>query len=261
MKRKWLIVLAALILVLPGLLLSSSCTSSERDLRPRAAIIDQVYVLQPNQAFIAEVTELLEAHGFRVDVYQGKEVTVDFYRELARYGYRLIIFRVHAGILEVGEGPEKEITEGTWLFTDEAYSMAKYPSEQLTDQLGAARIDETQPWVFAVGAGFITRSIRGEFPDTAIIMMGCSTLYHTDLAQAFIQKGASAYLGWHATVDLSYVDEATLSLIRMLVAQRLTVDQAVRETMAEMGPDPTWRAALKYYPLGSGKQTITQLTK
>ena len=38
-------------------------------------------------------------------------------------------------------------------------------------------------------------------------MMGCPCLYFDDLAQAFMEKGASAYLGWDAAVDLSYLDD------------------------------------------------------
>ncbi|TET88142.1 MAG: hypothetical protein E3J34_00925, partial [Dehalococcoidia bacterium] len=56
-------------------------------------------MLKPNQAFIDKMTQVLEAYGFKVDTYQGDEVTVDFYRQLPTYGYNLIIFRAHSGLL------------------------------------------------------------------------------------------------------------------------------------------------------------------
>ncbi len=261
MNRYLLIALAVLILALPEPILFGSCSPPAPDLETKAAIIDQLYVLRPNQAFIDKTTEVLETYGFRVDIYQGDEVTVDFYQRLARYGYKLIIFRVHSGILSIRQDSELKITEGTWLFTAEGYNIAKYAKEQLTKQLGKARINENHPWVFAVGAKFVSQSMKGQFPNTVIIMMGCSSIYLDDLAQAFIQKGASVYLGWQATVDLSYVDEATVSLIHKLGAEQLMVKKAVIETMAEKGADPVWGAVLKYYPVESGNQTITKLIK
>ena len=261
MNRHLIIALAALILALPGLILFSNCSPLSSDHKARAAIIDQLSVLRPNPVFINRITEVLETSGFSVDVHQGDEITVDFYRKLAKCGYKLIIFRVHSGILGIRHGSELKITERTWLFTNETYNMAKYATGQLTKQLGKARINKDYPWVFAIGSKFIDQSMEGKFPNTVIIMMGCSSLRLDDLAQAFIQKDASAYLGWNATVDLSYVDEATVSLMQKLSTEQLTVEKAIIETMAEKGPDPTWGAVLRYYPTKSGAQTISELVK
>ena len=122
-----------------------------------------------------------------------------------------------------------------------------------------ATISEDYPWVFAIGAEFVTRSMEGQFTNTAIIMMGCSCLYLEDLAQAFIDKGASTYLGWNASVGLDYVDKAAIKLIGNLCTKGMTVKQAVTKTMAEVGPDPDYHAHLKYYPAKSGSQNIQEL--
>ncbi|MFC2042163.1 hypothetical protein ACFLTV_01485 [Chloroflexota bacterium] len=224
--------------------------------KPRSAIIDQLYNLQPNEALISEVTQQLEDYGFGVDLYQGDEVTVDFYRQLPSYGYSLIIFRVHSGIL----GPQGRMIERTRLFTNEPYSETKHVTEQLTEQLVKARINEHYPWVFGIESRFIKASTEGRFRDTVVIVMGCATLYLDDMAQAFIQKGASAYLGWDATVGLGYVDEATSILITNLCAD-LTISKAVAETMDVVGPDPDYIAYLRYYPRESGDQTIKALAR
>jgi len=129
----------------------------------------------------------------------------------------------------------------------------------LSDQLAKARIDEYHPWVFGIGDEFVTQSMEGELGNTVIIMMGCSCLYLDDLAEAFINKGAAAYLAWVATVDLDYVDDATLSLVENLCTKELTVRKAVVETMAEKGPDPHHGAELNYYPPQSGSKTLRQL--
>jgi len=51
----------------------------------KAAIIDQLYVLQPNQDFIEQTTQELEDYGFEVDLYQGDEVWDHHMRFPTRY--------------------------------------------------------------------------------------------------------------------------------------------------------------------------------
>jgi len=258
MKRCPFVALVVLILLSPGLFVSG-CVAPSTNGEAEAAIIDQLYSLQPNQAFIDETAEVLHAFGFEVDVYQGDEITVDFYRGLPAYGYKLIIFRAHSGVL-TREG-DSGLIQGTFLFTSEPYSQTKYISEQLSDQMAVARISEQHPYVFAIGAKFVTRSMEGEFPNTVIIMMGCTTLRFGDMGLAFIEKGASAYLGWDASVDLNYVDGAALDLISNLCTKGMTVEQAVVRTMTEVGPDPTYNAWLHYYPEESGSHTIAELIR
>ena len=221
----------------------------------KAAIVDQLYSLQPNEAAIKQMTQELADYGFEVDVYQGDEVTVDLYRQLPGHGYKLIIFRAHSGLL----GREGEIIKKTCLFSNEPYSQTRHVTEQLTEQLAMARISEHYPWVFAIGSKFVTQSMEEEFDNTVIIMMGCSCLYLEDLATAFIDQGASTYLGWDAAVGLDYVDKATPILITNLCTKRMTIKEAVYETMAEVGADPDYHACLEYYPAISGSQTIGEL--
>jgi hypothetical protein len=101
--------------------------------------------------------------------------------------------------------------------------------------------------------------MEGKFDNTVIIMMGCSCLYLEDLATAFIDQGASTYLGWDVSVGLDYVDEATPILITNLCTKGMTIKEAVDETMAEVGADPDYHACLKYYPAKSGSQTVKEL--
>jgi len=219
---------------------------------PRAAIVDQLSSIQVNEAFIAEITRELEEYGFQVDLYQGDEIDVDFYRELPTHGYKLIVFRAHSGILAEHE----EIHWQTLLFTNEIYSRARHWADQFDGRLAMATVGEDYPMVFGIPPQFITESMKGNFDDTVIIMMGCSGIHMRDLAQAFIEKGASAYLAWNATVDLYYVDEATAYLVRQLCSEELTIKEAVDSTMAVIGLDPQYQAGLEYYPLGIGDRTL-----
>jgi hypothetical protein len=222
----------------------------------KAAIVDQLYSLQPNEDFITEVTGDLKDYGFEeVDVYQGDDITVDFYRNLPGYGYKLIVFRAHSGLMEVAEG----VIPVTYLFTNEPYSSLKHVPEQLDEQLTMVQVADDYPVLFGIAPKFITQSMKGNFHNTLIIMMGCSCLYFDDLAQAFMEKGSSTYLAWDASVDLDYVDRATISLVKNLCSESLSVRKSVELTMDTEGPDPEYNAWLHYYPAQSADKTLEEL--
>lgn len=245
--------------VLSGLFTIFGCSAltTNTSTRAKAAIIDQLYTRHPNQVFIDQTTQYLEDYGFEVDVYRGDAVKVDLYRELPTYGYKLIIFRVHSGLL----GVDPKVTNRTWLFTAEPYSELRHVTEQMSDELTYARISEHEPWIFAVSAKFITQSMKEQFNKTAIIMMGCDCFHFRDLAQAFIQKGASTYMAWDFSVGVNYVDDATTALIENLCLKELTLGTAVAKTMNEKGPDLKHGSVLKYYPPQTGAKTLRQLIK
>ena len=253
------LVLAA---VLAVLILSSGCGSPEREVEGSgtAAIIDQLYVLESNQAFVNEATLILESYGFEVDLWQGFDVTVDFFRELPTMGYKFIIFRVHSGILLSLEEEGVRPLPTTYLFTAENYSTTRYISEQLTDKVSNAVMVEDYPLVFAVNSDFI-RETKGEFNDTVILAMGCESYSYDDMPLTFIDKGASAYLGWSHVVSLEYVDEVTLDLLGNLCTGRMTLARSIEKTMADLGKDPYFESYLKYYPEESGDRTVKKLIR
>jgi hypothetical protein len=223
----------------------------------RAVIVDQLSSMRENETFITNVTKELEDYGFEVDLYQGDEIKVDFYRQLPTHGYKLIIFRAHSGLL----AEDEKVDYRTTLFTNEGYSTAKYVAEQLHDRLVMARVGEGYPMVFGIPPKFITESMNGNFDDTAVIMMGCSGLFLEDLAEAFVAKDASIYIAWNGTVELYYVDEATPYLMRQLCSGNLTIKEVLDITMDVIGPDPEHGAGLKYYPSGIGDKTLEELIK
>jgi hypothetical protein len=221
----------------------------------KAAIIDQLYILEPNPSFVDNTTRLLESCGFTVDLWQGSEVTVDFYRKLPAMGYKLIIFRVHSGLLEDSIGGKEPAAGTTYLFTSENYSTIKYIRDQLTDKVSNAMVSDKMPLVFAVNPAFI-KSAGGRFGSTVVIMMGCESYYNDDMPEAFIEKGAAAYVGWSAPVGLEYVDNATLDLLENLCARNLPLEEGIEKTMDDAGPDPDFGAYLRYYPPSSGNRTV-----
>ena len=222
--------------------------------KPRAAIVDQLYNLRENPAFVANVTGELEDLGFEVDLYQG-DITVGFYRRLPAYGHKLIILRAHSGLM----AQNGKILRRTLLFTNEEYDRMWYPLEQLDERVAMGVGVPGHPVMFGITPKFVTESMKGEFDDTVIVLMGCAGIVLTDLAEAFIDKGASAYLAWDGPVMLRYVDEATPHLIRQLCLEKATIKEAVASTMNVIGPDREYGAELTYYPVGSGDKTLEEL--
>lgn len=221
----------------------------------KAAIVDQLSLTFPNQTFIQTVTNILEQANYTVDYYSGSQVTVDFYRNLPTHGYSLTLLRVHSTALE--RQGQKFVSSPVFLFTNENYSTSAYVYEQLTDQLGRGSYTmPLPPYYFAIAPGFVTSSMNGRFQNTTIIMMGCQSLNNPTMAEAFVEKGATACIGWNSSVSADRTDQATAYLLQHLIAQKETIKQAVDGTLKEVGPDPQDKSVLAYYPLEAGEQTI-----
>lgn len=252
MKKSFILLVIISILTLP---LLSSCLTLESARSAKAVIINQLYSVKPESTFISQVVPELNDFGFEVDIYESDDVTVELLKKLPGYGYKLVILRVHAGLL-VKEG---EMAPGTWLFTSEPHNPLKYIDERRTEKIVKARTTENQSWIFAVGSKFVNDCMEGQFDNSVILAMGCFSLYHQDLAQAFVDKGAGAYVGWTGNVGLDYDDEAMLKLIDMLCVQETNIAQAVKLVRKDLGPEPFYDTRLEYYPVASGNKTLKQL--
>jgi len=146
------------------------------------------------------------------------------------------------------------------LFTSELYSTTRYVYEQLTDQVGKAMFLEGGPTYFSILPKFVSRSMNGRFQNTTVIMMGCYGLTYPNMAQALVEKGAKIYISWDEGVVASHTDTATTHLLQHLITEKQTIEEAVAETMKEVGPDPEYNSLLTYYPLEVGEQTIENIT-
>jgi len=222
---------------------------------PKAAIVDHLSLTYPNQTFIETATNILKQAGYSVDYYPGEKVTVEFYRNLPTHRYRLIILRVHSALGEVGQPP-------VTLFTSEPYDKTKYVYEQLTDRLeGVAFSEDWERGIiyFGIMPSFVRSSMNGRFNNTIIIMMGCNGLTYTNMAKAFVEKGAKVYIGWNDYVSASHTDMATTHLLQHFLNQNQTIGKAVENTMKEAGPDPLYRSVLLAYPDGALNYTILNI--
>jgi hypothetical protein len=222
----------------------------------KAAIVDHLSLTFPNQTFMETAASILTKAGYTVDYFSGENVTVEFYRNLPTYGYRLIILRVHS---TTGGFPFISF------FTSERYTTSKYVNEQLEDRLNPVAYShvEAQEGIgyFGITPLFVELSMEGRFTDTVILTMGCEGLRQTGMATAFIGKGAKVYIGWNESVSATHTDAATTQLLKHLATEKQTIEQAVENTMQEVGPDPAYKSLLTYYPLEVGEQTIENIKR
>jgi len=249
------LILFFLVLIVKTVTSPTASLPSEPD-RIKAAIVDQIALLSPNQELIDTAVGYLGDAGFDVDIYEGEDVTVEFYKTLPARGYELIVVRTHSSNVEfIDDVPQQE--GPVFLFTGEPHDKQRYTLEHLTDQIRATKLlyDESSMF-FAIGPEFVKRSMTGRFEDTLILIGGCQSMITSGLARALVERGASAVIGWDDWVDLSHNDEAIIHLLYSLTAEGLTVEQAVEKTMSEVGPDSIYKSVLTYFPPERGGYTL-----
>ena len=214
------------------------------DTTPKIAIVDHLSTQWPRQTFNQTVQNILNQTGLQIDYYPSEDVTVDFYRDLPKHNYKLMIFRVHS----TGESSVEGTPPFVVFFTSENYSNTAHVSEQMDMRVVYVQFPNATLGYFGITPRFVTDSMEGRFNDTVIIAMGCDGLKYDTMAEAFIQKGAKAFISWNGSVSIDHTDEATVSLLRHLVTEHQTFEEAVAQTMNEVGPDPADRSILLFYP-------------
>jgi len=256
------IILAAIVLIpsifvhlMPSSPQETDFTSGE----PRAVIVDQLSLTSPNQTFSATTTNILKQAGYAVDYYPGENVTVDFFRTLASRKYKLVILRVHSTAVVFAEGTfwNAPVT----IFTSEEYNTNQYVLEQMTGQIVSAMypVPESLSY-FAITPQFIISSMRGLFNNTAIIMMGCDGLNNTHMAEAFVERGASVYIGWNKSPQAIDTDSATSRLLQRLMVQKETLNAAVQSAMEEVRHGfEDQQLLLLYHPQNVGEEKIEDI--
>jgi hypothetical protein len=214
-----------------------------------AAIVDQLSEHYQNSTFITRATTLLTSEGFSVS-YFNESIDVPLYKELVEGDYGIIIFRAHSAIRS-GE----TIVD---LFTSEEYDGNKYYDYRRDDLLSKAQYlvplgQETGQFYFAITPNFIERF--GHFSKSIIVAMGCSSLRVDcyEMAQSFIDRGATAYIGWNETVLPEDTDQETAKFLEMFISKNKTLSSSVAVTSPHTYHDPyqniTVTTKMDFYPM------------
>ena len=257
----WIVV--AIVLAIAAIAIGSRLLapqpSSVVEMDLRGVVVDQLSPEDPNDSLRSAVRGDMQAFGLSVTEYEGDEVTVETYRSLGNARPSVLLIRSHSGLLTLEGEEDQHITA---LFTNEPYSKTKYVTEQLHDRvLIVRRHEQDENLKFGVSPLFILQSMEENLSGTVVIIAGCSCLGRTDLADAFLARGASVVLSWDESVSLGYLDLATEHLMDALLAQEMTVENATVSTMVEYGEDPDFGAILLYYPVAAGRYTVAELVQ
>jgi len=205
---------------------------------PRAALIDALYSNHPNDEFTRSVNKTLREAGVKVDVYQGKEVTVEFLNRL-KGGYKLVILRMHSAL--------STTSNALYLFTAEPFFEGRYVQELNSKRVVEAFATNRSSSVFAVNWDFIKMFMTGKFDGALVVMMGCDGACDPWMTEEIINQGAIGYVAWNGKALLSHSDRAVLYLIQALYMENLPLEEAVEKTNSQIGEDPNWGSVLDCY--------------
>lgn len=201
----------------------------------KVAYIDPLYADSPG--FYDGVDVLFGGESYVFDPTLGEAVTVEHLRRI-HAGYDLIILRVHSTVND----------EMVWFFTGEEYSQDKYVLEQLADEVHPARPSLGSRRLFAVGADFVNHFMVDRFMGSVVMIMGCDGIRSTDLAQAFIDNGARLYISWDGPVTLEHTDLAFSYLLRAMIEEGMSPEDAMTYAMNTVGRDPEYNSSICMYP-------------
>jgi hypothetical protein len=242
------------IIVLSFLIFRFFVHPSEVKFSFKAAIIDQIGETYPSSTASAKefnetVTNLLRNAGFSVFYYESKSVTVNFYKELAKNNYGLIILRAHSALRQ-----NETLVD---FFTSEEFREDAHIDERNCGWLTMGSFSwEPDKFYFAITPKFI-ENLEGYFPKSIIIAMGCNSLNQscTEMAEAFMKKGAKAYIGWTSAVGMLYSDNSTMNFLRYFLAENMTINEAINK--CNKIPDPEgYYGKLACYPSAIGSYKL-----
>ena len=203
--------------------------ASHSNPHPRALVMDQLSLNYPDPSFTTNITNALNAAGYTVDYSGPSSTAVDSFRQLPKQGYDLIIIRAHTGSSQS-------------IITAEPYSQSEYIADQLAGRLVPAQVDGG-PLYFAITPKFVSQDMTGRFSESTILVMGCSALEGTqEIASAFLDKGASFFVGWDSSVSIIHTDTSTVVFAKLLSGGK-TLQEA---TAMAGGVDPVYGAKLQY---------------
>jgi len=223
-RKRWIILstILGLIIVL-GLVFSNPMLQPQAKIPLTALIVDQLAADFPDPSFVSSVTSTLESHGFNVTYCNGT-LDVNFFESLATSDYGLIILREHSAL--------RNDSSTVDLFTSEPYAPGVYDQDLENGLLALGEYYSKPDEQYFVLSSLFIEDLPGRFPNSIVIAMGCQSLKPgcEQMAQAFLDKGAKAYIGWSDVIFPQDTDTETERLVQMLLDENQTIGDAVRGT-------------------------------
>ena len=252
-QRKSLLIafaLTVLLIILVYADLSAIQSNLDQGKTLKAAIIDQLNSSHSNNTFWLTANSMFQSNGWSLHYYSGSLSSADvtFYRSLPQRAFNIVIIRSHTA-MEYSTGTLAIFTSEQW---DDEKASTTYLTDAMNDRIARVRVTLNSTAYFGITSNFV-KAMNGNFQDSIIIMMGCESLTNTKMAEAFIEKGAKAYIGWTGLVSADHTDAATQQLLKHLIVEKKTMATAITETLTEVGKDPTYESTMSYYPSQAGE--------
>lgn len=161
--------------------------------------------------------------------------------------YSLILFVTHGGLAQGSHGEEPEIATG------EQYtgigSWSAHPVDFVLGHLQSCTLPNGQNQI-CVLPEFFSSNARTPFPQSIVYADACETVgasatgYNFALMNAFLQNGASAFLGWKDPVDGGFATHTSESIFTSLTQPNpLTIGDAYNKVNPQ---DPATGAILTF---------------
>ena len=214
----------------------------ERSRPFKAALVDEVSTTNPDPYLVANVTNTLTRIGYTVDYYGPTDVTIDLFKNLPSRGYGIIILRNHS------TGLTGDVIA---LVTSEPFDFGKYVREQQAGLVVEARLGSSNTTYFGISPTFVREAMQGTFPNTVLVVTGCAGLANSEMAQAFVARGAEVYVSWDQIVLANQSDGGAILLIQSMTTGH-RVDDAVTSATENAPSSPLYSSQLRYYPLDKG---------
>lgn len=244
-QRQLLAISIALSLAIAIIFVIFALQSADIPFSTKAAIIDQLAQDAPNATFVAEATRILESRNFSI-TYYNESLNVNFFKKLAVNNYGIIILRVHLAMRYDNSTVD--------IFTSEEWVPEAYPIELVVPGNYSYRPEK---FYCAITSNFIL-SLDGHFPKSIVVAMGCWSLNRTSLADAFVKKGAKAYIGWTDIIFPDDTDSRTITFLERFLVQNMTLEDAVTG-LEHTYPKFGIRTRMTFYPVEAKDLTISQL--
>lgn len=162
---------------------------------------------------VARIESLLRNSGYEVDPVRDANAGVGFFQRLHEYGF--VFIQSHGGQYQDEDGTEHiSIQTGEPVDDRDEPFYERWQEEKLVKvavDWGAHPDDRqgNERCFWAITDRFVSHSIP-TFPDTLLISAACSTLHYEAMANALINRGAQAVVGWtngsghgaHSTAEL-----------------------------------------------------------
>ena len=229
MERRHVLGIVAVLVVFLGLSVYKTQMKLHRD-SSGIMLYDQLSTVQSQIGFRDALTGLCEGKTSEFVYRNASQVTVNLLKHPPRK--RVLVMRMHSGVFE----------NNVWVFTGEGYSESKHVMDQVRGFVHIAHCSSTSEVVFAVGEDFFDEN-WSDMDGTLVVLMGCSSLGYTGLAEIMVDKVAVGVIGWSDEVSVELSDSAVLRIMSSLYEGR-----RLGEIVEEINETMNGSLRMRYYP-------------